>query len=85
MDERPVESWRVASAEPFGLVVWFDPESERLTLRGLTRHEMYDRVDSVFSVSALRDSGDSGGCLDDAEGSESDPQLPLVFSFEGRE
>jgi len=27
--KKPVKAWRIMKAEPFGLLVWFDPSTER--------------------------------------------------------
>jgi len=63
MTERPIESWRLSSAEPFGLHVWFDPRVERLVLRDLTASEMLDTLDKVVSVSALETDGETESLL----------------------
>ncbi len=45
--------WRVSTAEPFGLHLWFDPDCEVPTLRSLTAGEKCSILDSPVSVSAL--------------------------------
>ena len=47
-----IHMWRMSVAEPFGLHMWFNPDSEVPSLRQLTSDEKRDRVDSVRSVSA---------------------------------
>ncbi len=46
-------NWRISTAEPFGLHLWFDPEQEVPSLRFLTSEEKSGRVDMIGSVSAL--------------------------------
>jgi len=50
-----VRSWRVCgAADGRGLMVYFDPYLEDVTIRQLTAPERADRVDSRVSVSGLR-------------------------------
>ncbi len=52
--EKPLRLWRVSKPEQGpGLFVWFDPETERLTLRDLTEAEKSDTLDKLSSVSGL--------------------------------
>ncbi len=64
--EKPLRGWRMSKPElgP-GLFVWFDPETEGLTLRDLTEDEMSVNLDKQCSVSGLIRSDDaevSDGC-----------------------
>ena len=52
--EKPIAGWRVMKAfDQEGLLVWFDPTSERLSLRDLTEAEKADMLDRSGSVSGL--------------------------------
>ena len=64
MIEIPLRSWRVFTASPSGLAVWFDPEREVLRLfsrdgeeslerAGVDTGPMSSEVDSMVSVSEL--------------------------------
>ena len=46
-------------AQPFGKLVWFNPDSEEPSLRALTAEEKADRVDMVSSVSGLDEDEDT--------------------------
>ena len=51
---KPIREWRVRAAEDtVGLLVWFDPFTERLELRDLREDELIDTLDKLGSVSAL--------------------------------
>ncbi len=59
-----VSSWRISRAEPSGLVMWFDPESEVPCIRPLTEAEKAVRVDSTVSVRGLTEAeADVAGSL----------------------
>jgi len=47
-----IRCWRLSRAAPYGLHLWFDPDTEVPTLRLLTEEEKSGTVDMVDSVSA---------------------------------
>ncbi len=54
MEEKPLRVWRVSKPDQGpGLFVWFDPETERLSLRDLTEEEKSATLDKLSSVSGL--------------------------------
>ncbi len=55
--DKVVRSWRFQSAVPYGLHVWFDPETETITIRDLTDSEKTSRVYEYGSVSGLERDG----------------------------
>ncbi len=61
-----IRGWRICTAEPEGLLCWFDPLTERLELWDLTDEERSVRLDMVDSVSAPED---GGGVLSILQGS----------------
>ena len=64
-----IRNWRVSSGDPSGLVVWFDPRTERVRLYSLTEEEQLEYLDSCVSVSALSE----------GEGGDSDKGQQLVL------
>ena len=50
---KELRQWRFSKAEPYGMMMFFDPSLEQPILRGLTVEEQKDYLDSVSSVSAL--------------------------------
>ena len=68
-----VRGWRIASGEPSGLTMWFDPLHEQPLLRVLTREEKAVSLDEYGSVSALGEGEASGVSIG------SQLQLPLAF------
>ena len=67
--------WRFMDVEPFGQLVWFDPDSEKPILRPLTAAEKADRIDRLSSVSALAEAEDSAAPTN--EGGSFEPLLPF--------
>ncbi len=54
MDSKPLRNWRVMRPDSGpGLFVWFDPDTELLTLRDLTEDEKSVTLDKLGSVSGL--------------------------------
>ena len=93
MDGRDVRSWRVTGAEPRGLNVWFDPDSEYVRLFDIPHPDsdegrrFLERVavsgirsylDSVGSVSADGPGQATDAPIDDCEAPDS-RQVPLPF------
>ena len=73
-----IRSWRIAEAEPSGLLLWFDPATETVILRDLDPGEKSLYLDSVVSVSAVERERDQIELLDGCEGSsESSDDLPF--------
>ena len=54
MAEKVLSQWRCLQAQDeHGVMVYFDPRKERLTLRDLTEDEKSVRLDKLSSVSGL--------------------------------
>ncbi len=84
MSEKPIRVWRLVTPEQGpGLFVWFDPDTERLSLRDLTEDEKAVTLDSVPSVSGSIGS-DQPEAADGCNGELDEVQLPFLFSVELR-
>ena len=81
---KPIRGWRVVGPESGpGLFVWFDPDTELLTLRDLTEDEKLANLDSVVSVSALVEGEAGTASTDGCEGSrERTSFTQLKFNLE---
>ena len=65
MSRLPIRGWRVCAADPSGLMIWFDPDTELVKL--------YDRPESERVRDPLSDSG----VCEDLEGGDRDDSIRL--------
>ncbi len=80
MAEKALRFWRCFKAEDHhGWFVWFDPETELLTLRDLTEDEKSDTLDKLGSVSDLSPPRVSLGDQMDAFGGSDVSEPPPLF------
>ncbi len=57
--EIPICNWRIATGDPIGLLLWFDPSTEVPSLSTLTKEQKPVKLDRVISVRAMDEDEDS--------------------------